>query len=138
MILFKDGVLKILGIRMNKLDYPLLKVSNLAVSFDTVDGTIDAVQGINFEALTKEVERRHELGYPKDLEGKIAVLPNPGDFHWRNGGESHMWDPKTISSLQLAARTNDESAYWDFAKHANEHTTNEQVHHVLHSLFARP
>jgi len=86
-------------------------------------GTASRVQGINFEALTKEVERRHELGYPKDLEGKIAVLPNPGDFHWRNGGESHMWDPKTISSLQLAARTNDESAYWDFAKHANEHTT---------------
>ena len=34
---------------MSRLDNPLLKVSNLAVSFDTVDGTIDAVQGINFE-----------------------------------------------------------------------------------------
>ena len=27
----------------------LLKVSNLAVSFDTVDGTVDAVKGIDFE-----------------------------------------------------------------------------------------
>ena len=27
----------------------LLKVSNLAVSFDTVEGTIDAVKGINFD-----------------------------------------------------------------------------------------
>ena len=26
----------------------LLKISNLAVSFDTVEGTIDAVKGINF------------------------------------------------------------------------------------------
>jgi oligopeptide transport system ATP-binding protein len=34
---------------MNNLEKTLLKVSNLAVSFDTVDGTIDAVQGINFE-----------------------------------------------------------------------------------------
>ena len=34
---------------MNKLKDTLLKVSNLAVSFDTVDGPIDAVQGINFE-----------------------------------------------------------------------------------------
>ena len=34
---------------MIKSGNPLLKVSNLAVSFDTVDGTIDAVQGINFE-----------------------------------------------------------------------------------------
>ena len=27
----------------------LLKVSNLAVSFDTVDGSVNAVQGIDFE-----------------------------------------------------------------------------------------
>lgn len=90
-------------------------------------GTASRVQGINFEALTKEMERRHDLGYPRDLEGKISVLPNPGDFHWRKGGDSHMWDPKTIASLQLAARTNDENAYWEFAKHANEHTTKDST-----------
>mgnify|MGYP000088285623 CR=1 FL=1 len=86
-------------------------------------GTASRVQGINFEVLIQEVERRHELGYPKEISENVASLPNPGDFHWRNGGDSHMWDPKTISSLQLAARNNDESAYWDFAKHANEVTT---------------
>ena len=86
-------------------------------------GTASRVQGINLEGLTKEIERRHDLGYPIDYEGKLSVLPNPGDFHWRNGGDSHMWDPKTISSLQLAARTNNEDAYWAFAKHANEITT---------------
>ena len=32
----------------NKKD-SLLKVSNLAVSFDTVDGSVNAVQGIDFE-----------------------------------------------------------------------------------------
>ena len=86
-------------------------------------GTASRVQGVGFHALTKEMERRHDLGYPKDYEGKLSVLPNPGDFHWRNGGDSHMWDPKTISSLQIAARTNNEDAYWEFAKHANENTT---------------
>ena len=74
-------------------------------------GTASRVQGVDFKALTKEIERRHELGFPKDYEGKLSVLPNPGDFHWRNGGDSHMWDPKTISSLQIAARTNNEDAY---------------------------
>ena len=34
-----------------------------------------------------------------------------------------MWDPKTISALQLAAGNNDETAYWKFANHANEQTT---------------
>tara|TARA_E500000331_G_scaffold223371_1_gene213915 strand:- start:211 stop:2295 length:2085 start_codon:yes stop_codon:yes gene_type:complete len=34
-----------------------------------------------------------------------------------------MWDPKSISSLQLASQTNDESKYWEFSNHANEQTT---------------
>ena len=86
-------------------------------------GTPSRVQGINFEVLTKEIERRHELGFPEIEQNKIATLPNPGDFHWRNGGDSHMWDPKSISALQLASKNNDESAYWKFANHANEQTT---------------
>ena len=86
-------------------------------------GTPSRVQGINFEVLTKEIERRHELGFPEIKQNKIATLPNPGDFHWRNGGDSHMWDPKSISALQLASKNNDESAYWNFANHANEQTT---------------
>ncbi len=86
-------------------------------------GTPSRVQGINFEVLTKEIERRHELGFPEIKQNKIATLPNPGDFHWRNGGDSHMWDPKSISALQLASKNNDETAYWNFANHANEQTT---------------
>ena len=30
---------------------------------------------------------------------------------------------KSISALQLASKNNDESAYWNFANHANEQTT---------------
>ena len=87
-------------------------------------GTASRVGGISFEALFDEQKRRHDLGYPKE-EINVTTLPNPGDFHWRNGGDAHMWDPKTISSLQLAARTNNEDAYWDFAKHANEVSTKQ-------------
>ena len=87
-------------------------------------GTASRVGGINFEGLFNEQLRRHDLGYPKD-DIKVTNLTNPGDFHWRNGGDAHMWDPKTIASLQLASRTNDENAYWDFAKHANEVSTKQ-------------
>ena len=34
----------------------------------------------------------------------IPLLPNPGEFHWRAGGERHMWDPEAIADLQVAAR----------------------------------
>jgi glutamate synthase (NADPH/NADH) large chain len=53
----------------------------------------------------------------------IPVLPNPGDIHWRRGGDIHMWDPETISSLQVATRTNSEDAYWKFANHVNSEST---------------
>ena len=126
----KKGVLKV----MAKIGISTLQSYKGAQIFEAVGladeiidkafpGTASRVQGVNFEALSKEAKRRHNLGYPKEKNGKISVLSNPGDFHWRNGGDSHMWDPKTISSLQLAARNNDESAYWEFAKHANENTT---------------
>ncbi len=86
-------------------------------------GTASRVQGVNFNILYEEMCQRHELGFPQRDVNLIEVLPNPGDFHWRRGGETHMWDPKSISSLQVAARTNDQQAYWEFAKHANDHST---------------
>ena len=130
----KKGILKV----MAKIGISTLQSYKGAQIFEAVGlsdeiinrafpGTASRVQGVNFESLSKEAERRHELGYPKKDSGKVSVLPNPGDYHWRNGGDSHMWDPKTISSLQIAARNNDESAYWDFAKHANEHTTRDSA-----------
>ncbi len=85
-------------------------------------GTASRVQGIGFDGLAREAKRRHDLGFP-DEKSNVSILGNNGDFHWRNGGDSHMWDPKTISTLQLASWSNDEGAYWDFAKHANENTT---------------
>jgi glutamate synthase (NADPH/NADH) large chain len=31
-----------------------------------------------------------------------------------------MWEPQTITSLQQAARGNDQNAYWEFSKKSNE------------------
>ena len=130
----KKGILKV----MAKMGISTLQSYKGAQIFEAVGlsnqiidksftGTSSRVGGIDFEALFKEQKRRHDLAYPKDKSGKITSLPNPGDFHWRNGGDSHMWDPKTISSLQLASRTNNEDAYWDFAKYANENTTKQST-----------
>ena len=85
-------------------------------------GTASRVQGVGLDVLAEEMERRHALGWP-GRNGSIAVLPNPGDFHWRRHGDTHMWDPQSIADLQVAARTNDESAYWRFAEHANRENT---------------
>ena len=83
------------------------------------NGTASRVQGAGFEVLAEEMQRRHEIGYSPGAAVALPVLPNPGDFHWRRGGDQHMWDPSSVANLQLAVRTNSEEAYWRFADHAN-------------------
>lgn len=86
-------------------------------------GTASRIQGVGFDILAQETQRRHELGYPARPENRLPVLPNPGEFHWRAEGERHMWDPQAISDLQVAARENNADAYWRFSKHTNEEAT---------------
>ncbi len=94
-------------------------------------GTASRVQGANLDVLAEEMQRRHELGYPVRVQ-TVRVLPNPGDFHWRRTGDTHMWDPQSIADLQAATRANSEEAYWKFADHVNRETTrNAQLRGLL-------
>ncbi|MBF2760994.1 MAG: glutamate synthase large subunit [Ectothiorhodospiraceae bacterium AqS1] len=88
-------------------------------------GTASRVQGLGFTQLAEEMQRRHALGFPSSPSAALPVLSNPGDFHWRRHGEIHLWDPESIAHLQVAARSDDEEAYWRFARHANERTTRQ-------------
>src|SRR5687767_6754287 len=83
-------------------------------------GTVSRLQGVNFAVLEQEALRRHALAYPDDPADKLESLPNPGEFHWRSGGERHAWDPQAIFALQVAARRGDKDAYKQFAAHVNE------------------
>jgi len=90
---------------------------------DVVDrcftGTASRIQGVTMDVLADEALRRHEIGYPGGTNGRLPVLTNPGEFHWRAKGERHMWNPSSIADVQVAARTNDRDAYFRFANHAN-------------------
>jgi len=86
-------------------------------------GTASRIKGVSLDVLAQESLRRHELGYPSRDVVRLPVLPNPGDYHWRSGGELHMWNPQTIANLQQAARTNSKSDYKQFSKHSDEHAT---------------
>ncbi|MEC8834384.1 MAG: glutamate synthase large subunit, partial [Pseudomonadota bacterium] len=88
-------------------------------------GTASRVEGAGFEVLAEEMQRRHAIGFPGREVVAEPVLPNPGDFHWRLGGDRHMWDPEAVADLQSAARTNNEDAYWRFADHVNKTNTRE-------------
>ena len=86
-------------------------------------GTVSRVQGVGFEVLAEEMRRRHASAHPPRPVAALPVLPNTGDFHWRRGGDAHMWDPDAIAGLQEAARSNGAEAYRRFRDHVNAHST---------------
>jgi len=86
-------------------------------------GTASRIKGVNLEVLAEESLRRHEKAYPSRDLVRLPVLDNPGDFHWRSGGEVHMWNPDTLANIQLAARTNSKEAYKQFAKVSDDDST---------------
>ena len=99
----------------------------LGLSSEVIDrcfvGTASRIEGAGLERLATDALSRHAKGFPKGDHNRVADLPSPGDYHWRAGGERHMWNPKMISRLQHAARTNSAEAYEQFARLANEDTT---------------
>ena len=86
-------------------------------------GSASRVQGVGLAILAEEMQRRHDLGFPARNVIPLTVLPNPGDFHWRRHGDTHMWDPQGVASLQNAVRSNSEDAYWQFSNGMNEENT---------------
>ncbi len=82
-------------------------------------GTASRIQGVSYDVIATECNRRHQIGYPLNTNQKQSGLPNPGEFHWRAEGERHMWDPQAIANIQTATRTNNFESYKQFAEHMN-------------------
>ncbi|XP_039044583.1 glutamate synthase 1 [NADH], chloroplastic-like isoform X4 [Hibiscus syriacus] len=87
-------------------------------------GTPSRVEGATFEMLARDALHLHELAFPYRApapgSAEAVALPNPGDYHWRKGGEVHLNDPLAIAKLQEAARGNSVAAYKEYAKRIHE------------------
>jgi glutamate synthase (NADPH) large chain len=87
--------------------------------------TASRIRGVGLDTIAEESLRRHAIGFPPRETNGLAVLPNPGQFHWRKTGEKHAWNPHTIAEIQTAARSGDRDAYRRFAKLVNEKTSRD-------------
>jgi glutamate synthase domain-containing protein 2/glutamate synthase domain-containing protein 3 len=83
-------------------------------------GTTTRIQGTDFEALYRDLERFHESGYPNTASDLDDLVRSDGQFHYRDGGEAHLNTPANMVNLQIAARTNSREAYKEFSRLTNE------------------
>jgi len=84
-------------------------------------GTTTRIQGTDFEALYRDLDRFHEAAYPPQSNEELdGLVRSDGQFHYRDGGEAHLNTPAGMVNLQVAARTNSREAYKEFARLTNE------------------
>ncbi|GMP24829.1 hypothetical protein CsSME_00001969 [Camellia sinensis var. sinensis] len=98
-------------------------------------GTPSRVEGSTFEVLASDALQLHELAFPTrgfpPGSAEAVSLPNPGDYHWRKGGEVHLNDPLAIAKLQEATRGNSVAAYKEYSKRIHELNKNCNLRGLL-------
>jgi len=83
-------------------------------------GSSSRLGGAGFQDLADEAIRRHDAAWAEAPDVRHSDLPNPGDYHWRPGGERHMWNPNTVAAARHSAQTGSREDYAEFARLANE------------------
>jgi len=85
-------------------------------------GTASRVGGITLDVIERDIARQHALAWPRaapDALPSPTLLFNPGEFHFRSGGEEHYNDVQTIVGIQATGRNRNREEYFAYAKHAN-------------------
>lgn len=90
--------------------------------------TASQIDGITLAEIEKEATLRHQQGFKETIDD---TLDSGSDFQWRNTGEHHAFNPKTIHTLQWACRKNDYSLFKTFSKLADDERTT-----FLRNLFS--
>ena len=68
--------------------------------------------------IEKEISER--INYAFKSESDISSIETGGDYRWRRDGESHMFNPSTISKLQNSVRTESYSSYKEYSDIVNK------------------
>ncbi len=68
-------------------------------------GTTSRVEGVGLAEIAREVQSRHDVGYPVDRRTLAhRTLDVGGEYKWRREGPPHLFDPETVFRLQHATR----------------------------------
>jgi glutamate synthase (NADPH/NADH) large chain len=120
----KKGLLKI----MSKMGISTLSSYQGAQIFEAIGvdqvvidkyftGTASRIRGMGLSEIAEEALLRHERAFGARAQDRLEV---GGHVHFRAGGERHIWNPKTVATLQKAVRAEDAPSYEAFAKLVND------------------
>jgi len=107
----------------------------IGISKDVIDRyftwTPTRIGGIGLDTIHEEVRLRHERAFAI-RGGAETALDSGGEYQWRSDGEEHLYNPRTIHTLQQACRTGDYELFKQYSGMIDEH---EQQHITLRGLL---
>lgn len=77
------------------------------------------IRGAGIEVITDEIRMRHETAYP-GREVEPDTLDPGGIYQWRQGGEHHALNPRTVHMLQNACRSGSFESFKKFSALADD------------------
>lgn len=89
-------------------------------------GTSSKIEGIDLTDIANETIAPHYEAFHSEFDDPTLI--NQGVYAWRREGESHAWNPETITKLQLATRL---GSYKKFREYA------ESIDHKAEKVFLR-
>ncbi len=94
----------------------------VGVSDELIDnyfkGTPSRIGGVSYEEIFKEAMIFHDDAY-KNPTKKVS-FSTVGEYHYRNQGEFHAWNPQSVGLLQWATKSDDYQTYKKFSKLVDE------------------
>ena len=134
----KKGILK----TMSKMGISTLRSYRSAQIFECIGlnsevvdayftGTPSRIRGIGLAEIAEEALRRHRAAYARRRPGQLP-LEFGGDYHYRDDGENHLWNPESVTSLQRAVREGDREHFRRYARSINDQS---RKHCTLRGLF---
>jgi len=107
----------------------------IGLNQDLVDryftGTASRVGGIGLSGIATEARARYYAALSSS-PGLHDILPSGGAYRFRKDGERHLWNPDSISKLQVATRKNDYGMFKEYTRLIDDQSERQST---LRGLF---
>lgn len=127
-----DGIIKILskmGISTIQSYRGAQIFEAVGIRDDVIDrfftGTASRLGGIGLEIIEKETLIRHDIAFQTNRGGNNN-LPAGDEFQYRENGEDHQYNPRTIQTLQHAVRSNNYELFKTYSSMLTDDSNNLQ------------
>ncbi len=116
-VISKMGISTIQSYRSAQIFEAIGLNSDLITKYFT--GTASRIEGIDLDIIADEAMARHTTAYAK-LRSPIETLEQGGQYHYRRGGEKHLFSPEAIAKLQHSTRSGNYETFKEYSETIND------------------